>query len=127
MNLQITALEHVSLNIADVAQARKFYGEVLGLEEIERPENFTAPGAWYRVGGVLIHLTAGAQAEPESSRHFCLWTEDIQQAAKTIAAAGFEVHWERKNKIPGVDRFFTCDPAGNRIELKGSDGTVWTA
>lgn len=128
MGIQITALEHISLGITDVSQARKFYGEVLGLEEVERPENLTIPGAWYRMGGVMLHLVERPSRDRDGAvAHFCLWAEDIYQAAKTIEAAGFEVQWERKKKIPGVDRFFTRDPAGNLIELKGSDGTVWAA
>jgi catechol 2,3-dioxygenase-like lactoylglutathione lyase family enzyme len=124
--LQIQTLDHISLNIMDLAEARKFYGDALGLEEVDRPEKITSPGAWFRIGGFMLHLNVGPRAEGSGS-HLALWTEDVYALAKAVEAAGFAVQWERKKKIPGVDRFFTGDPSGNRIEIKGSDGTVWAA
>jgi hypothetical protein len=33
------------------------------------------------------------------------------------------VAWNTRHKIPGVDRFFTDDPDGNRIEIQGPEAT----
>ena len=63
------------------------------------------------------------QAEPKGRRHFCLWVSDVHAAARHVAAAGCRVGWESKYKIPGVDRFFTDDPDGNRIEIQGPEAT----
>jgi hypothetical protein len=41
-----------------------------------------------------------------------------------VAACGCEVLWEHKYKIEGVDRFFTSDPDGNRIEVQGPEEVV---
>jgi glyoxylase I family protein len=49
------ALHHVSFPVRDLERARHFYGEVLGLEEIARPD-LRVPGAWHRAGGVEVHL-----------------------------------------------------------------------
>lgn len=125
--MQIEALDHVAVDITDLAAARKFYGSVLGLEEVPRPPSFDFPGVWYRVGNALIHLVGRGKRDVESKRHFCLWVADIQEAAREIEAAGCIVEWNHRHKIPGVDRFFTYDPDGNRVEFQGSDGTVWAA
>jgi glyoxylase I family protein len=124
--INVESLDHVTVNITDVERAKKFYGGLLGLEELPRPASFDFPGAWFRAGNALIHLVGRAQADAESSRHFALWVKDVKAAYATIEAAGFEAKWD-KRKIPGIDRFFTRDPDGNRIELQGSDGTVWAA
>ena len=126
MGIKVVAIDHVTLNVSDISRAKKFYRELLALEEIDRPKSFDFPGAWYRAGAVLIHLVAPRPSDPNSTHHFCLWVTDIREAAKAIADAGYEVHWD-KRKIPGVDRFFTRDPDGNQVEFQGSDGTVWNA
>jgi catechol 2,3-dioxygenase-like lactoylglutathione lyase family enzyme len=126
MSIKVTALDHVAVNVTDLEQARNFYGGVLGLEEIERPASFDFPGAWYRTGNALIHLVAREPQDAPSSRHFCLWVEDVHTTAEMLETAGFEITWD-KRKISGLDRFFTHDPDGNRIEFQGSDGTLWPA
>jgi catechol 2,3-dioxygenase-like lactoylglutathione lyase family enzyme len=41
---------HVSVTVTDVEKARWFYGQVLGLSELPRPD-FGFPGIWYRLAG----------------------------------------------------------------------------
>ena len=118
--LRVEHIDHVTVNITDVARAKHFYGEILGLEEVARPPSFDFPGAWYRLGSALIHLVGKPQADPLSSRHFCLWVADIGEAFGSIEAAGFEARWDTR-KIPGIDRFFTRDPDGNRVEFQGRE------
>jgi glyoxylase I family protein len=126
MSLKIEAIDHVTVQITDVPRAKSFYGGLLGLEELERPKSFDFPGAWYRAGNAMIHLVGQEKPDPQSRRHFCLWVEDIKEAARTLEAAGYEIKWD-KRKIPGIDRFFIHDPDGNRVEFQGSDGTTWAA
>src|SRR5215470_14221765 len=47
--MDIQVLHHVSLPVRDLERSKRFYLEVLGLEEIERPK-FPFGGAWFRVG-----------------------------------------------------------------------------
>jgi len=126
MKIEVEALDHVTVQITDVERARKFYHEVLGLEEVPRPKSFDFPGAWFRTSNGLIHLVGQAEPDPASRRHFCLWVKDVKAAYKILQEAGFQTQWNTK-KIPGIDRFFSYDPDGNRIEFQGSDGSVWTA
>lgn len=124
--MKIETINHVTVNITDVARAKAFYHGVLGLEEVERPKSFDFPGMWFRAGTVLIHLVGRKERDPETTAHFCLWVEDVRGAAKELEAKGYDVSWD-KRKIEGVDRFFTRDPDGNRVEFQGSDGTTWAA
>lgn len=113
--------DHVAVVVTDVDRARRFYGDVLGMAEIARPASFDFPGTWFQCGRDVLHLLGKPQAEPRGRAHFCLWLSDVHAAAVRVGAANFEVIWEFKYKIPGIDRFFTSDPDGNRIELQGPE------
>ena len=121
-DIQAIRVDHVQINVTDLARARRFYEDVFGLTQTPRPESFDFAGCWYRVGEVDIHLVV-REKEAFSQRHFCLWVADVQEAARSIAELGYPVKWDEKYKIRGVDRFFVFDPDDNRIEIQGSDGT----
>ena len=112
-------IDHVAIDVTDMATARKFYGELLGLKEIPRPVSFTFGGAWYQIGDDVLHLVSQADKYPPEPHHFCLWVADVHQTAAIVAAAGFAADWDTRYKIPGIDRFFTRDPDGNRVEFQG--------
>jgi catechol 2,3-dioxygenase-like lactoylglutathione lyase family enzyme len=46
MPVAIVRLDHIQINVTDLARAKRFYGEVLDLEEAPRPESFDFAGAW---------------------------------------------------------------------------------
>lgn len=48
-------INHIAIFIKNLDQARKFYGDILQLEEIERPEYFIK-GIWYKIGNCELHL-----------------------------------------------------------------------
>ncbi|MDB5173118.1 MAG: bleomycin resistance protein [Phycisphaerales bacterium] len=114
-------IEHVAIDVTDVTRAKAFYGGVLGLKEIPRPASFTFGGAWYQVGPEVLHLVSRPDNFPEAPHHFCLWVAHLHDAARRVEAAGYAVVWDTRYKIPGVDRFFTRDPDGNRVEFQGDD------
>jgi catechol 2,3-dioxygenase-like lactoylglutathione lyase family enzyme len=121
-SLTVERLDHVSIIVTDVDRARAFYAGVLGLTELPRPESFNFPGAWFHVGPEVIHLLGQPTPDPRGRRHFCLYVTDVHAAARHVSARGLPVLWDKKYKIPGIDRFFTEDPDGNRVEIQGSDG-----
>jgi len=123
-SLHVQRLDHVSIIVTDVERARAFYAGVLGLAEIPRPKSFDFPGAWFQVGPEVIHLLGQSQSDPRGRRHFCLWVADVHAAAQHLAQQGLPVAWDTKYKIDGVDRFFTEDPDGNRVEIQGSDAAA---
>ena len=53
---------------------------------------------------------------PKSKRHICFLVEDLTAAEKAVADAGFEIEPQPIDAF-GLRRFFTRDPAGNRVEL----------
>src|SRR5690349_10102427 len=65
-------IDHVAVIVTDVDRARRFYAEVLSLREVQRPESFDFPGAWFQAGadaaGQVIHLLGHPEADPRGRR-----------------------------------------------------------
>jgi catechol 2,3-dioxygenase-like lactoylglutathione lyase family enzyme len=114
-------IDHVAIDVTDVQRAREFYSGVLGLEEIPRPTSFTFGGAWFQIGPEVLHLVSREETYPQAPHHFCLWVKDITLAAKVVEDAGYPITWDTRYKIPKIDRFFTRDPDGNRVEFQGPE------
>src|SRR5437868_15150302 len=110
-------IEHVALDVTDIDRSKRYYSDLLGLCEIPRPASFDFPGAWYQVGPEVLHLVGRATQQAKTRQHLALWVRHVHAAAERIAGGGCAVEWDRRYKIPGVDRFFTYDPDGNRIEI----------
>ena len=102
------------------AQARRFYGELLGLVEVEKPAALASRGGvWFALGaGAQLHVGVAEDFAPARKAHPGLRIETIarlEMLARRLAAVGAPVVWN--SELPGVRRFFTADPFGNRLEL----------
>ena len=123
---------HVSVTVTDVEKARWFYGRVLGLHELPRPD-FDFPGIWYGLAGdVQLHVIVNEQltrteAEREGFEvrcpHFALWTTDADRTARELAASGARVH-DFVSTPTGLRQLFVKDPDGNMIEFIGPTGAA---
>jgi catechol 2,3-dioxygenase-like lactoylglutathione lyase family enzyme len=114
--LGLTAIDHVSVLITDLAKARRFYRDVLGLPEIAKPKPFDFVALWFDLGnGQTLHLLQKPQPDTRSPRHFALRVPDAQAARAHFRAHGIDI--QETGPIPHCDRFFVNDPDGNRIEL----------
>jgi catechol 2,3-dioxygenase-like lactoylglutathione lyase family enzyme len=92
--------------------ARAFYGALLGLVEVEKPEPLRGRGGvWFE----QLHVGVEQDFAPARKAHPALRVEDLDGVADRLRAAGARVQWD--NALPGVRRFYTADPWGNRIEL----------
>lgn len=115
MPIAVTHIDHCSVLITDVAKARRFYGDILGLREIPAPKEFDFVAIWYDLGGTYLHLLLKEKPDTISPRHFCLHVADIGAARMALTAMGVPI--DETVKIAAADRFFVRDPDGNRIEL----------
>ena len=116
-------LQHVSTPFPAGRQAdvRRFYGEVLGLSEVEVPHTLDAGRlVWYSSGdGMELHFFSGELA-PGSARHFCLDVEDLAGTRGRLSDAGFEPYDD--TPIPNRPRFFCRDPVDNLVEFTSIQG-----
>jgi catechol 2,3-dioxygenase-like lactoylglutathione lyase family enzyme len=114
----IVGLDHVQLAIPAGGEdvARRFYTGVLGLEEIPKPDSLAGRGgAWFRLGGVELHLGVEADFRPARKAHPGMRVEGLPALIVRSVNAGHPV--ERAVPPPGLERVYVADPFGNRIEL----------
>ncbi|HSK39291.1 MAG TPA: VOC family protein [Arenibaculum sp.] len=112
------AIHHVQVAIpaAGDAAARRFYGDVLGLREIEKPEPLRARGGvWYQTGTLQLHLGIDPDFTPATKAHVALEVADLDVARCRCVEAGHPVREDAE--LPGYARFFVDDPFGNRVEI----------
>ncbi len=110
-------VDHVQLPVPPEteADAREFYGSLLGFEEIPKPMSLRSNGGlWFRAGDVELHLGVEEPAR-RSKRHPAFEVGAIDEARSHLEANGVETRDEKR--IPGRERFSFRDPFGNRIEL----------
>jgi glyoxylase I family protein len=115
------ALHHVSLLIDDLARARAFYVDVLGLAEDQGRPDLGYPGAWLLLpAGLQLHLLqlpnpdADAQ-RPEHGgrdRHVAFVVDDLQGLQTRLDAAGVSYTRSRSGRAA----LFCRDPDGNALE-----------
>jgi predicted enzyme related to lactoylglutathione lyase len=116
-------LDHVQVAApaGSEAGARRFYGELLGMAEVRKPDALRARGGvWFACGGHQLHVGIAEPFAPATKAHPALMIRsgDIDRLGQRLEAAGCDVLWDYA--IPGTRRFFTADPWGNRIELVGA-------
>ncbi|HEY7719797.1 MAG TPA: glyoxalase [Pedococcus sp.] len=96
---------------------RGFYGGVVGLPEIAKPPALAARGGvWFRAGAHELHCGVETPFVPAAKAHPALAVTDIDAMAAAVEHAGGRITWDRN--IPGVRRFHTHDPVGNRVEFQ---------
>ena len=126
--IRIENLHHASVAVTDLARARHFYGEVLGLREIPRP-NFPVAGAWYEVGDRHVHLIVFPDTQMHRPRrdidvretHFALRVADYQETMAHLREHGVEV-LDRYDNVTDWAQVYILDPDGNIIELNVDRG-----
>ncbi|MEV6110634.1 glyoxalase [Streptomyces sp. NPDC051940] len=115
----IVALDHVQLAAPAGSEdvLRAFYAGVLGMTELPKPPVLAARGGcWFASGGAVLHLGVEADFRPAKKAHPGLVVSDVDTLAERLGAAGHPVLWD--DNLPGVRRFHSEDPVGNRLEFQ---------
>jgi catechol 2,3-dioxygenase-like lactoylglutathione lyase family enzyme len=130
--VDIRVLHHVSLPVANLERSRRFYREVLGLEDIARAP-LPVPGAWFRLGDRELHLVAG---EAEAVRgatgtdprqfHFAVRVARYRAALAHLRAHGYREDAEEGDhgrvlalprSVVGYQALYLLDPDQHLIEV----------
>ena len=112
----IARLDHVQVAAPAGGEdaARAFYGELLGLPELPKPERLRPRGGvWFAVGDQQLHVGIEEPFAPARKAHPALAmprTGDLRALAARLESAGRTVSWDGP-------RFYVEDPFGNRLEL----------
>ena len=115
------SIHHVNVTVPKSleAAAKHFYGVVMRLEEVAKPEASRGRGgAWYQLGPLQLHLSVEDALGKNciSKRHVCYTVTDLAAAEQQFRNAGVEIIPDDL-PTPGWSRFYVRDPGGNRLEI----------
>ena len=114
----IRGLDHLQLAMpaGEEAAARAFYGDLLGLAELEKPPELAARGGvWFALGTQALHLGVETPFTPARKAHPALGVRDLEACETRLQAAGVDTLPD--TALPHVRRFYAADPFGNRLEF----------
>ena len=128
----VSSIHHVALPVTDLARAKRFYAEVIGLRELPRPA-FDFAGAWFAVSDtqqlhLIVHDRSTFRAgKPVDTRdiHFALRVSSYEEAIAHLRSRGYTPDAEdemlRTREQPhataGFPQVFLVDPDRNVVEL----------
>jgi enamine deaminase RidA (YjgF/YER057c/UK114 family)/catechol 2,3-dioxygenase-like lactoylglutathione lyase family enzyme len=125
-DVPIQGIDHVQLAAPPgcEAEARRFFGELLGLQEVPKPPALAVRGGlWFQCGAQQLHIGVEKDFRPAKKAHPALRLADkaaVDALRSRLQAAG--VATTDGSEIEEVERFFAEDPWGNRLELVASRG-----
>ena len=127
-------LHHILIGVNDLERSRRFYRDVLELQEIARPP-FNFPGLWFQIGDAEqhLHIIVGMGALQRTGRpndpqdvHFALRVKSYQETLAWLRGKGFRDDLPvdnlrnlqlRPNSITGHPQIYILDPDRNIIEF----------
>jgi catechol 2,3-dioxygenase-like lactoylglutathione lyase family enzyme len=121
--MTVSGIDHVQVAAPTgcEAEARAFYGGLLGLEEIRKPEALAARGGcWFQAGTQELHVGIEEPFTPARKAHPSFVVSDLDGLASRLANEGIAVKYD--DLIPATRRFETTDPFGNRLEFRQAAG-----
>src|SRR5882724_1989 len=98
-------------------EARRFYGELLGMKELDKPESLSARGGcWFELAnGQQLHVGVETSHIPARKAHPAFAIVRFDELRARLLEHGAPVIDDIE--IHGVQRFFSADPWGNRLEF----------
>jgi catechol 2,3-dioxygenase-like lactoylglutathione lyase family enzyme len=118
MDFMLVGIDHVAIAAPEELQEETvaWYRDTLGLEELPADGR----GARFALGEQELHVSVDPHNPPRVA-HFCMLVENHGAIVERLRENGS--HIEQARDIPGRHRFYTRDPAGNRIEIASVDRT----
>ena len=117
----ITGIDHIQIAAPPgcEAKAREFFGRLLGLKEIEKPEALRARGGcWFQAGSGQLHVGVEKDFRAAKKAHPALGVTDTQGLFAQLTRAGVPCVWD--DAVGLASRFYAEDPWGNRLEFTES-------
>ncbi len=119
-DFSVVRLDHVNVTTPEELeeQVLEWYGSCLGLEALDKPGGAGRRGGWFKLGQGELHVALDEHNPPKCA-HFGVVVDDLDAVIDRLRDSG--CHIEQAHPMEGRHRFFTRDPAGNRIELIAFD------
>jgi catechol 2,3-dioxygenase-like lactoylglutathione lyase family enzyme len=117
--MRVLGIDHVQVAAPPGCEeeARAFYGDLLGLEEVPKPQTLPdQAGCWFRAGAQELHVGVEEPFTPARKAHPSIVVDDLAALMARLRASGSEVRPD--GTLPGIERCHIDDPFGNRLELR---------
>jgi catechol 2,3-dioxygenase-like lactoylglutathione lyase family enzyme len=112
------AIDHVQLAAPRGSEqtAKKFYAEILGFTEIEKPPELKKRGGcWFQNGKIQIHIGIEEPFLPVKKAHPAFEVRNLESLKERFTH--YQMKWTEDGKLPGAARVYATDPFGNRLEF----------
>lgn len=122
-------IHHITILVTNLERSRKFYGEVLGLQEKQDMPDFGRPLIWYQVGPTQVHILPkesvavnqyGDLSSLAWNRHVAIGIEDFSEIKQRLDDGNLP-YCENPNSALGLRQLFFQDPDGNGLEFMVPD------
>lgn len=127
--MKVVGIDHRGIRTSKLEESRRFYEDLIGLKQGDRPAALGTSGYWLYAGGdPIIHLVedidgSAGTSQPSDSlvdaggrTHLALTVEGARDAVDRLGNAGVP-YWDRLFKNPVMYQVFVEDPNGLLIEL----------
>ena len=115
----IVRLHHAQITIpkGEEEHCRRFYCDVLGLREIDKPASLRERGGfWLELGDLQIHIGTEENVDRSASKAHLAYEVDNLASWRT-ELQGHGINLVDGISIPNYQRFEFRDPFGNRVEF----------
>ncbi|MGK9251387.1 VOC family protein [Paenibacillus humicus] len=100
------------------AEARAFYGGVLGWPELPKPSALQSRGGvWFQCGTHQIHIGVQKDFVPAAKAHPAFGVSGLDALRLRLEESGISVQEDEMRAEEGIGRFYCSDPFGNRLEF----------
>ena len=131
--MDIQTLHHVSVPVRDLERSKRFYREILGLQELPRPP-FPFGGAWLRLGPahelhLIVHTNPtyreGKGVDSEDI-HFAVRVRSYRETRAFLESQGFREDADaldpmrikfNPHSLTGYPQIYIMDPDRHVIEI----------
>ncbi|MFQ3254309.1 MAG: catechol 2,3-dioxygenase-like lactoylglutathione lyase family enzyme [Loktanella salsilacus] len=97
-------------------RVRAFYVDVLGFEEVEKPDILKdRGGVWFTRAAIDLHLGVEEPFIPAKKAHPAFGAPSLDKAIQHLQSR--KVAYRRDIDLPNIRRIYIDDPFGNRIDL----------
>lgn len=115
----LLSFAEVQMFVSDLAAAKRFYGDLLGLAAVEQTDRWLI----FDVSGTTLIIMAGARPRPydgeygsEAGTVLCLLSEDIERDYTELKSKGVRF-FSGVNEVPEGKYVAFQDTDGNLLEL----------
>ncbi|TVY09376.1 VOC family protein [Paenibacillus cremeus] len=111
-------IDHVQLAAPQGCEdeARSFFGGLLGMKELPKPEALQKRGGvWFKCGSHELHIGVQDDYIPAVKAHPAFLVREIEALRGRLLDHGVEIKTDEP--LAGMTRFHIQDPFGNRLEF----------